>query len=85
MTTRSCGSGTAVAYRDLQSASLAGQPGDTVLVRQGTFTTQFIPRTSGLPSAAITFRAYAGETVTISNVNDPAIYLLNRVQPFRPR
>src|SRR5262249_30105933 len=52
--------------------------GDTVLIRQGTFTAQFAPQTSGTSGAPITFRAYSGETPTISNVSDAAIYLLNR-------
>lgn len=73
--TRTCGSGSAAANRDLQSASQAAQPGDVVLVRQGTFTVQFRPANSGLPLAPITFRAYSGETVTITNVSDVAIFL----------
>ena len=76
--TRSCGSGSSTAYKDLQSASAAAQPGDTVFVRQGTFTTQFVPQTSGTSAANITFQVYANETATLTNINDAAIYLLNR-------
>jgi parallel beta-helix repeat protein len=76
--TRNCGGGSAPAYKDLQAASAAAQPGDTVLIRQGTFTSQFAPQTSGTSTAPITYRAYSGETPTIANVSDPAIYVLNR-------
>jgi hypothetical protein len=75
---RSCGSGSSTAYKDLQSASAAAQPGDTVFVRQGTFTTQFVPQTSGTSAANITFQVYSNETATLTNINDAAIYLLNR-------
>jgi len=76
--TRSCSDGSAAAYKDLQAASAAAQPGDTVLIRQGTFTAQFAPTTSGTSDAPIIYRAYTGETPTISGVNDAAIYVLNR-------
>lgn len=76
--TRACGAGSATAYRDLQSSSAATRPGDTVLVRQGTFTTQFAPQTSGSAAGYITFRRYQQETVTISGVANPAIATLNK-------
>ncbi|HYE24030.1 MAG TPA: choice-of-anchor D domain-containing protein, partial [Clostridia bacterium] len=75
---RSCGAGTALAYRDLNSASGAALPGDTVLVRGGSFSTQFTPQQSGTQSAPITFKAYPNETVTITGVSAPALYILNK-------
>ncbi len=79
--TRSCGSGTRTAYRELNAASAAAVPGDTVLIRGGTFNTRFTPQRSGSPGAPITFQNYPGETVTItlaSGSMQPGIELTDR-------
>ncbi|HYE25374.1 MAG TPA: right-handed parallel beta-helix repeat-containing protein [Clostridia bacterium] len=73
---RNCSGGTALAYRDLNSASGAALPGDTILVRGGTFSTQFAPRRSGAQGAPITFKAYPNETVTITDVSEQALYII---------
>jgi parallel beta-helix repeat protein len=77
-TSRSCGSGTAVAYRTLNAAAAAAQAGDTVLLRGGTFQETLTPPRSGAPNNYIAFKSYPGETPTLSGVNEPAIYLLSR-------
>jgi parallel beta-helix repeat protein len=79
--TRSCGSGLLPAYRDLNAASGAANPGDTVLIRGATFTTRFTPQKSGSAGAPITFQNYPGETVTItleSGGMQPGIELTDR-------
>ena len=76
--TRTCGSGNAVAYRTLKGAVAAAQAGDTVLLRGGTYQEALIPPRSGAPANPITFRSYPGETATLSNIDEPAILLLNR-------
>jgi parallel beta-helix repeat protein len=77
-TTRSCGSGTAVAYRTLNDAAAASQAGDDVLLRGGNFQEILSPPQSGTPGNYITFKSFPGETATLSGVNNPAISLLNR-------
>jgi len=76
--TRSCGSGSAVAYRTLAGAASAAQAGDTVLLRGGTYGQALTPPRSGTAAAYITYRNYPGETPTISGIGDVAISLLNR-------
>ena len=77
-TTRTCGSGTAVAYRTLNAAAAAAQAGDDVLLRGGNFQEILSPPQSGTPGNYITFKSFPGETATLSGVNNPAISLLNR-------
>jgi len=79
MSSRSCSGGTATAYKDLNTASGAASPGDAVLVRSGTFTSQFTPQKSGTAGNYITFKAYSAETPTITGSGlFPAILLRNR-------
>jgi parallel beta-helix repeat protein len=77
-TTRSCGSGTAVAYRTLNAAAAVARPGDEVLLRGGNFQEALSPPQSGAPGDYITFKSFPGETATLSGVYGPAISLLNR-------
>jgi len=77
-TTRSCGSGSAVAYRTLSGAVAVARAGDTVLLRGGAFHEALSPPRSGASDAYISFKSYPGETATLSGVNEPAIFLLNR-------
>ncbi len=44
----------------------AAQPGDTVLLRSGTYRETLSPVRSGLPGQPITVRSYSGESVYIS-------------------
>jgi len=68
---RSCGGGALTAYRDLNEASGAAEPGDLVIVRGATLTERFIPQRSGEEGAPITFQGYPGETVTITLPDGP--------------
>jgi len=74
--TRSCSGGTATAYKTLAAASNASQPGDVFEVRAGAYNEQLNPARSGNPGSPITFRAYNGETVSLTG--SPAIRLQNR-------
>ncbi len=76
--TRSCGSGSAVAYRTLSGAAAVAHAGDTVLLRGGAFHETLSPPRSGELHNYISFKGYPGETATLSGVNEPAIFLLNR-------
>ncbi len=73
---RACGSGVSTAYRDLNAASAVVEPGDIVNVRSGTYG-RFIPARSGDTNGYITFRAYPGETVTITQTGTIAGLDLN--------
>lgn len=74
---RSCGAGSGVAYRTLSGAAAAAQPGDTVLLREGTYRERLAPGRSGAPGAAITFRNSPGEKAVLTGVDEPAIVLKN--------
>ncbi|NLX15173.1 MAG: PKD domain-containing protein, partial [Phycisphaerales bacterium] len=78
---RACGGGTATAYRSLRAAAEAAVAGWTVVVREGTYQEQLVPRNSGTPGNYITFRSrqvhdgfsfqtsdgqFESETVTVS-------------------
>lgn len=76
--TRTCGSGTAVAYKTLQGGAAAAIASDTVLIRGGTYGEQLAPPRSGSDGQPITFRSYAGETVTLSGLSVPALWLIGR-------
>jgi len=76
--TRSCGSGSSVAYRTLRGAAAVARSGDTVLLRGGTFHEILSPPRSGAIDNQITFKGYPGETATLSGLDEPAIFLLNR-------
>lgn len=55
--TRSCGSGSATAYRTIIEAATVVQPGDTVLIQPGTYGDGITVETSGTAGAPITFQA----------------------------
>lgn len=76
--TRSCGGAEAIAYRELTAAAETALPGDTVLIRGGSFRTPLVPAHSGAPGAPITFRAHPGETVMLTGIDRPAILLQRR-------
>src|SRR5579859_3511318 len=52
-------------FRTIQHAANLARPGDTVLIRGGTYPETVTPARSGTPGAPITFAAYNGENVTI--------------------
>ena len=76
---RSCGGGNAIAYASLDGAAMAAQAGDTVLIRQGTYSEQFQPNNSGAPGSPITYRSYPGDVVTLTGSFSPAVILLEQV------
>jgi len=76
---RSCGSGTATAYRALKEAAQVAIAGQTVLIRAGTYSEQLKPANSGKEGKYITFRNYKDEKVTITGRNlKPAINICDR-------
>ena len=76
---RKCGAGTASAYRSLAGAAAAAGPGQTVLIREGTYAEPLIPRRSGLPGRPITFRPFGKEKPVISKPEmRPAINISGR-------
>jgi hypothetical protein len=77
--TRSCSGGTQTAYATLTGAANVAQPGDVVLIRQGTYNQQLRPQISGTVGSPITFRNYLSEVVVISGSFSPASIILNQV------
>jgi Right handed beta helix region len=75
VTARQCIGGADSAFKTLSDAAQAAAPGDTVLIRAGTFTTQFAPSRSGARDAYITFKAYPNESVVLTRIEAPAILL----------
>jgi hypothetical protein len=78
-TARACGAGADRAYRTLDGAAAVAAAGDTVLLRQGTYTDPLIPRSSGDEHFPITFTVYPDETATLSGDAEPAMIQLNSV------
>src|SRR5439155_6238344 len=56
-------------FKTIQRGADAAQPGDTVLVRGGTYRETVTPPRSGTSSAPITFKPYNGERVTVSGAD----------------
>ena len=74
---RSCGPGADAAFDSLSAATLAALPGDTVILRGGTYTEQLVVDKSGAPGAPITFKAQSGEIAKVTGGDKPAIHLHN--------
>ena len=62
----------------MTSGVAAAQAGDTVMIRGGTYQEKLAPPRSGSPDKHIIIKNYPGETHTLSNVDSPAIFLLNK-------
>ncbi|NTU64446.1 MAG: right-handed parallel beta-helix repeat-containing protein, partial [Chloroflexi bacterium] len=77
--TRSCSRGTQTAYSTLTGAADVAQPGDVVLIRQGTYNQQLNPQHSGTAGSPITYRNYLSEVVVISGSFSPASMILDQV------
>jgi hypothetical protein len=75
--TRSCGSGTAVAYNSASSGLGAVGPGDTLQLRGGTYR-QLSIQNSGTQNQPITIEAYGGETVTVTDGSNVALWIIGR-------
>src|SRR5215208_6213927 len=56
-------------FRSIQRAANAAGPGDTVLVRGGTYRETVRPLRSGTSGSPIKFQAYDGERVTVSGAD----------------
>lgn len=56
-------------FRTIQHAAAVARPGDTVLVRAGTYRETVRPARSGTAAAPILFANYNGEQVTVSGAN----------------
>jgi parallel beta-helix repeat protein len=77
--TRSTSGGTARVYKTLAGAAAVAMPGETVLIRGGSFTEKLVPGRSGTTGQYITYKNYNGETVTITGTSlVPAIDISNR-------
>ena len=53
----------------IQRAASVAQPGDVVVIRGGVYRETVRPANSGTPGAPITFKAFEGETVTVSGAD----------------
>ena len=67
-----------MAFKSLGEANNAATAGDTIEIRAGSYNEQISPGRSGVGGAQITYRNFNGEEVTINQVDQPAIYLLNK-------
>jgi hypothetical protein len=77
--TRACGEGSGTAYRSLSEAARIAGPGDTVLLRGGTYGEPLAPASSGTEGQVITFRGHPGEEAIITGATlKPAIDISNR-------
>ncbi len=66
---RSCGAGSATAYRTLAGATSAANPGAVIGVRGGTYREVFNPSRSGTAGQPIVFRRHGSETPIITGVD----------------
>jgi hypothetical protein len=76
---RSCGGGSETAYRTLAGAAAAAGPGDTVLIREGTYEERLVPGSSGTEGNYVTYRNYGEEQVVLTGSFDPAAIHLDGV------
>jgi hypothetical protein len=76
--TRSCAGGTQTAVKTLPAAGERAAAGTTVLIRAGTFKEPLIPAASGTADRPIVFRNFERETVTLSDIDAPAVQLIGR-------
>ena len=56
-------------FKTVQHAANLAQPGDTILIRAGTYRETVVPARSGSVTAPITFAPFENETVVISGAN----------------
>ncbi|HET9316332.1 MAG TPA: Calx-beta domain-containing protein, partial [Vicinamibacteria bacterium] len=77
--TRNCAGGTDLGYRTIAGAAAAAVPGETVLLRAGTYAERLVPPASGTAAQPITYTRYQSEVATISgSAFDPAVDLTGR-------
>ncbi len=75
---RSCSGGRETAFSTLAGASTRTEPGTTVVIREGTYREPLVPTGSGTLDLPITFKAFEGETPTLSGIDAPAIQIVGR-------
>jgi parallel beta-helix repeat protein len=75
---RSCGGGSGRAFRTLQGAAEAAVAGDVVQVRAGSYSERLVPGRSGTEALPLLFTVAPGETATLTNLDEPAIFLKQR-------
>ncbi|MGB2819661.1 MAG: PKD domain-containing protein [Phycisphaerae bacterium] len=76
---RTCGGGTALAYKTLGAAAEAAIAGQTVSIRAGTYREQLRPANSGVSGKRITFKNYRDEKAIITGAElVPAIDISER-------
>jgi len=73
---RACGAGESPAFRTLAGAAAVASAGDTVVLREGTYEEPLSPTSSGVEGSPLTFRAYPGETPTLTGDAEPAMIQL---------
>lgn len=79
-------------FQTIQKAASVATPGQTVVIRGGTYRESVTPAQSGTAGQPITYTAYSGETVTISgaepitgwSVDSGAVYKANMGWSLRP-
>jgi parallel beta-helix repeat protein len=75
--TRSCGSGNGTAHNNVSSGLSAVGPGDTLQLRVGTYR-QLAVSNSGTQNQPIVIEAYPGETVTVTDSSEVALWIIGR-------
>ncbi|NOX75860.1 MAG: hypothetical protein GXP17_04445 [Gammaproteobacteria bacterium] len=74
MELRDCSSGTSVAYNRLSEGLGNLNPGDELVLREGTYG-QLLLVNSGIRESPITIKSYGNEVSKIMNINQPAILI----------
>ena len=77
-TRRSCGAGSDDAFAGLQGGLDVLAPGDTLWIRGGSYDEQLAPTQSGSPDAEITIAAYDDESVALTGIGEPALWIVGR-------
>src|SRR5882724_8591153 len=67
----------AAPFQTIQHAASLAKPGDTVLIRGGTYHEKVTPARSGTAALPITYQAYNNEVVTVSGADPVTSWSLN--------
>ena len=76
--TRSCTGGGETAFKTLAGGAARAGAGTTVLIRAGVYHEPLVPAASGTPDRPVVFRNAERETVTLSDIDAPAIQIIGR-------
>jgi hypothetical protein len=74
---RSCSGGRDAAVRSLTDAAARAAAGTTVFIREGVYSDPLRPANSGTAERPVVFKAFEHETATLSNIDAPAIQIIN--------